>query len=496
MSGSPIDDPAVGKGNWRRLLTPSVLLLVIGSIFGAIYIALIPPGFNPDEVTHFTRAAQLGEGGLVAHGNAPGMGAELAEGVGGEVPSGIQDLFTATRALGSDLPSWQAKAQSIDWATAKAIPTNTPLETVAIGGGSSYSPVTYIPSTAAFLIGELLSLPLIVTFYLGRVLSLITGLFLTWTAIKLIPRGKWVLLVVGLLPTTLIQFGAISSDTMSFGLSFLAIGLTLRIAFQDQSVRWRQWLLLALIFLALGLSKAVCITLIPLLVAIPLCNNHVRSLRTVLKLIGVAAFGVCGVILWQSLLAGTTNIPGEPNPIAEQNSFILDHPILFVKTLIYTFFGSVGLPHEWISSFFGSGVSMSVGLPTIFLVALSGILMLSPLINDPQESPWRGTIKTRTILSLGFITIFLAFCIAAAIGIYSAWSLPRATVADGLQGRYFIPIAPVLLIAFLPIASRSSELQFRLRTTTVTILITSSIAMAWQIWMYVWRGGLAAQWPI
>lgn len=494
-SGSLDQGEGATNNKWRLFLNPSTLLLVLGALFGTIFIALVPPGYNPDEVTHFTRAAQLAEGGVVAHGTAPGIGTEISDGVGGEVPTGVQDFFLATKAIGSGLPSWQAKSLAIDWAAARDIPTRTPLETVAIGGSSSYSPIAYIPSTLGFLIGKLLALPMIATFYLSRLLSLFTGILLAWSAIKLAPRGKWIFLSISLLPTTLIQLGAISSDTMSFGLSFLAIALTLRVAFQDSPVRWKQWTALATTFLALSLSKSLCITLLPILIAIPLCNRYTRTVVNFIKLVGGAVVAVLGTFIWQQITAQGASDPTSPNRVQIQNQFIIDNPITFIKTLIYTFFGGVGIPHEWISSFFGSAVSMSVALPTIFLISLSGILMLSPLIHERNESDWIGTRKTRLTLSLGLISVFIIFCIMAAIGIYGLWSLPRATVADGLQGRYFIPIAPVLLMAFVPLTARTSALQLRFRITTASILVLSCAAMAWQIWVYAWRGGIAAQWP-
>lgn len=66
------------------------------------------------------------------------------------------------------------------------------------------------------------------------------AVIITRAAIKFLPRGKWVLALVAMMPTTIIQSAAVSTDAVTISMAFLGTALTLRAAFQPRAVSTKQ----------------------------------------------------------------------------------------------------------------------------------------------------------------------------------------------------------------------------------------------------------------
>ncbi|MCT2996250.1 DUF2142 domain-containing protein [Propionibacterium freudenreichii] len=480
-------------------MRPTVLLLLLGSIFGLFFIAVIPPGYNPDEPSHFLRAAQLGEGQLTGRQIADDQFSEIAVGAprqtfGGDVPRAVAELFAATHVFPEAThPMGVEKTSSIDWRKARGLHITN--ETVSAGiTAEAYSPLVYAPTLIPYWLGKLLDLPVLVIFYLARILNLAAGLFLTWAAIKLIPRGKWIMLMVGLLPTTIIQFSSVSSDPVAIGLGFLAVALALRIAFQDSSVRKGQWIQLLGVYAALGVAKPAYITLLGVMLAIPLCNRHARKLNDWAPWAIVLLLAAAAALAWQKIGVALPPSPEATAQVEAQNAFVAGHPLAVLKTLFYTFFTDMGVTRYFLPGIFGNAVWARVFLSTPFIYLLCGALALSPLVRDKDESSWEGTTISRAVLPAGLVSLFVAASALIGVGLYMVYTAARMTVVIGLQGRYFLPLIPLLLVAAIPFRARLDDIQGRLRAVLVGIALASLVSMAWQTWTYLWRPGLGIFW--
>ena len=78
---------------------------------------------------------------------------------------------------------------------------------------SVYSPALLLPQALAMRLlerGE--DTPALLLFYACRFSSLLSYLFLAWMAIRLLPFGKWILMVLALAPMCLFQAATVSPD--------------------------------------------------------------------------------------------------------------------------------------------------------------------------------------------------------------------------------------------------------------------------------------------
>lgn len=481
------------------MLTPGAILLVVGSIFGLLFVAIVPPGFNADEPNHFFRALQIADGQWfghpVDHDDFSDMVPRPAESYGGTVPISAGKLFAAAHTFPiADPMGGPARTGSIDWTAMWRIPTRSDTMTVGMSNVEVYSPLVYVPTVISYWIGKAFDLPIVVVFYLARLLNLATALSLTYAAIRLIPRGKWIILMLGLLPTSINQFSAVSADPVTIGLCFLAVALTLRAALQNAPVRIAQWLALLAVFTAIGFSKPAYIVIIGTMVAIPLCNPHVRRPRALAWWFGVALLGGFAGLWWQHL---TGSIPPSFQSLGKvhaQYAFLVHNPAKTLLTLFYTFLTDLGPGRFYLPSFFGASVWNRVFLSTPLIYAMCGALMLAPLVREPTESDWQGNRATRAALSGGLTVLFGLGSAIVAVGLYAVWTAPQQTAVTGMQGRYFIPFAPLLLLALVPMRARLEEIQVRLRILTLGIAMASLTSMVWLTWRYLWRSPLPDHW--
>lgn len=483
----------------RRFATPGRLLIVIGMFFGLIFIVLTPPGFNADEPNHFFRALQIANGNLfghpISHDEFSDMVTRPPESFGGSVPRSAGQLFEMSHVFPIDgTMGGGSRTSQIDWKAMGGIPIRSEQMTVGMSNVEIYSPVTYIPTIIAYYVGRLLNLPILAVFYLSKFLNLAVALALSWAAIKIAPRGKWIILMLSILPTTIIQFCSVSADPVTIGLCFLAFSMTLRVALQEAAVQLHQWLALMAVFVGVGLSKPVYILIAGMMVAIPLCNRRARTLKSMASWLSVIVVGGAAAFWWQHV---TSSVPPSFQTIEkvhQQYMFLANNPMLGVRTLLYTYLTNFGAPRNFYTTFIGSGVWEHVFLSTLFIYALCGALSLAPLIRDRDESEWTGTRTVRCTFSIGLILLFVVAAAATGVGLYGIWTDPRLVTITGLQGRYFIPFAPLLLVALIPMRARLIEIQTRLRVLTLSISIASLMAMAWLTWKYLWRPPLPLYW--
>lgn len=473
---------------------PGLLLLIFGGLFGVIFIIITPPGYNSDEPNHFYRVAQVAQGEVIGHdvvpGDPPYENGKPVDQIGGEVPSSIVELFRQSGADG--FPSStdiNGSARTMDWTSMWELPSRAEHVPVTMVNTEVYSPLVYIPAIIPYLIGQLFNFPILLVFYLARIMNLVVALLLTFAAIRIAPRGKWIFLTIGLLPTTVIQAAAVSGDPITNGLSFLVVALTLRAALQNSPVRRTQWLGLLLGFVGLGLAKPAYITLLGLLVAIPLCNQHARNRKAWLGWLATAATGGIAAMLWQHAVSWIPPMNQTLDKVQTQYSFMRENPLSTLTTLIRTFltthsgFGGGGYIFR---ELFGSAAWLRISIAEPFAIALSGAMLASPFIREPEESSWIGTRRVRVILSGGLILLALIGSVLLAVGLYAVWSDPQSLTVTGLQGRYFIPLVPLVLFAVMPWCAGAADFQRRLKTLVMGALIFGQIAMVCEVWLPIW----------
>ncbi len=327
---------------------------------------------------------------------------------------------------------------------------------------SRYNPLLFLPQALVLRYSAWrFEFPALTVYYATRFAGLITYIFLAWLAVRVVPFGKWTLMSLAIAPMAIYQASTISADTITNGIGFLFIGGTLAIANKFE-IRFKEWGILILLIAALFLSKPNIypLVLLPFLIIAP--SRFVnRFSYPLLILCSIIVFGI-NVIGWNAISPNPGfTLSGNINAV-EQVKYIFFNPLAFPRVLLNDLLlrGATYLK-QWIGVYgydYGS-------VPSIIYFFFVGGVFLTLFIKDDQ-TPDR---KTR----LGLLLVFLLCYIATSLSLYVTFTSVGERFVYGVQGRYFIPVLPLLFLALcnMPFLSR---LQSSILTTT-SLSLTAAI---------------------
>jgi uncharacterized membrane protein len=315
-------------------------------------------------------------------------------------------------------------------------------------GASIYSPVVYAPDVAAHLVVKGLALPILFALYLGRFFSMLIVLVAIFFSIRLIPFGKWLLFVVALLPMTIASASSVGADAMTNAVSFLFIATVLRIAFSKSNVSKKIIILLIGLILMLSMVKQAHILLLGLLVLIPIFNQQFRKRKAYVwgSVVVVACLAI--FLKWYQLTSSIVISDSQNVMPVLQKMYVLQHPFLYIGTLFNTYFTTNA--DGFIRGMFGYFGWLIVPLPILFVIVAAFTLYFSIKLRQKGEMKLSDlTFKQRNTLRLTSIAVFAGVSILISTALYIYWSNYKSTFADGIQGRYYVAILPLLLLPFI-----------------------------------------------
>ena len=417
---------------------PDRLFLLFAVLGGLVLVALIPPLAGGNEEMNFQRAAMVANGHLLVK---PAM-----------LPGGIADLLDITDRTFSEgmRPPLHYSKQQFDEVAALKLRDDQP-RLVQPNAIAVLSPISYLPQAPVMAAAQTIGLSPLAIFYLARLAGLVTGIALTFFAIRIIPVRKYSLAAVALLPPILFSRSTLDADQLTNGLAFLAVALTMREITERGPIRSRMIAVLAIAAFLLAQAKSAYL-LLPLLgLAIP-TERFGTAGRKVLACTLICVPGIAASLGWMLLLKLTyfTGLEyrtwsGVVQP-HQQLAFILAHPVGYALVLLRTLFATPFVP-QVIVEFLGV-FGPPVRLPIIIIVALAGLLMVTVATDERMASPLK-TVRIRGLaIAIVVVTVLLILTL-----LYLQWTHVRGAVVDGFNGRYLYPLAPLLLL-LVPSAGR------------------------------------------
>jgi len=302
----------------------------------------------------------------------------------------------------------------------------------------------YLPQTTAIVIGRLIHLGGTYTFYLARILNFAVYMVLLWFALKWIPFGKNTLGVIALFPMTLHLVSSLSYDAVILGLAFFFTAKVLQLAYQAEKVTRKDMAILTASMALLAPIKVVYVLMAFMCFLIP--RQKFKSRKSFWVSAGVMAGVVALVFL-------AVNIP-RLIPYLEESNLTLDHadgadcytlaellthPIRTVYYLVNTFryYGD-----SFLTRMAGEMLGwLEIGIPMSGIITLFILLGLTTAAgqNEPQICLEK---KNRVIgwLVVAGVILFAAFSMLAA------WTPAGVPFAEGVQGRYFLPVLPLAVL--------------------------------------------------
>jgi uncharacterized membrane protein len=412
------------------LARPENAFTVITLVFGLALLVATPPFQTPDEYAHFYRAYDVSEGHVTGNRAEGGWGAWL--------PSSLTDLADS---VSRDLPHNPDNKQDPE---AIIRQFNKPLapETRAFTdfrGTSLYSPIPYIPQALGIAYGRAAGCSPILLTYLGRLTNLLLYIVLTGLAIRLMPIGKRVLTIVALTPMVLSQAASLSTDASTYALAFVVTAAFLRAAFDhDAKLHGRDLLALGVLCAILLLCKPAYVALTFLYFAIPLWK--VGSLRdyVVRGVLVVAAVSLPAAAwtMWAQDHYLPYQIYDTVRP-GDQLALVLSRPWDYLRVMLWTY----GVNLTWFTwTFIGVLGWLDIFLQPWVYFSFAVVLPFVGLTDGNRH------IALSTPARLLFAAVVSVTCTIVLTTMYFTWTPLGARIIEGVQGRYFIPVAPLLLL--------------------------------------------------
>lgn len=416
------------EGKFKHI-KPETAFLIIGLIYGIGFLLATPALQVPDEYEHFYRALYVSEGHILPEkvGNMSGV----------YIPESVQ--FTASEISREWFTFIKDRDDKLNFLPLLDIQFNSQnriFEDISRIAVITYSPIPYIVSAFAITLGKLLNLSPLVLIYIGRLANLLIWVFLTYQAIRITPVHKWIFFMIALIPMTIFEAASLSADSLILGLSFLIIAVFFKFAFDNvkTKINKKDIYVLSILLLLLALSKQIYFILLGLIFLIP--SEKFGGWRNrFIALIFLFLFVVLISGGW-NLLVKDLYVPIVPQvSISGQIAYILGDPLRFpyalLKTLIYR-----GLSYQLL---FVGNFWLDIPLPPWWMGAY--ILSMIPVALVDKSNVLISQ-KQKIVSSVTFVIISLF----VALFVYVSWTVVGQNIIDGIQGRYFIPILPLLFL--------------------------------------------------
>ena len=304
----------------KQLKVENVFLLTV-PILCILYLIFMPMFTSHDEYRHWLRAYEVSEGKFVPE-NRDGI-------IGSELPRSVADIYIS-----------QGSYKKIEYSTIREFweqeINNDDRIYVDTSRVATYSPVQYIPQTLGIVISRLITNKTIVIAYAARVINLITCMVLMYFAIKTIPFGKIVLLVLSMIPIVIEGFSTITADGMLISSTCLFIANIFKLKYGNvEKISFVNKATLALLIVIIGLCKSVYIPLVALLLLLPKQVFKSNKERWVTILV-IAIIAITLNLCWITTSGITTGKEKDIIATDMKMNSITSNPIGFLGRLLYT----------------------------------------------------------------------------------------------------------------------------------------------------------------
>ena len=268
-----------------------------------------------------------------------------------------------------------------------------------------YSPVSYVFQVIGIGAADLFCDNSHVLILAGRIANILGCTAILYYAIKFIPYGKWAIVFISMLPMSLQERASLSVDAITCATAAAMLSFCLYIRHKKIKMGCRE----------LGLMYAL-----------------------------TALVSSCKVVYFPAALAGnylgSTRAGGDA---AQKLRFICSSPGRYLYILDKTFWEDEGkLIGEMLGSKLGS-LDITVNVMLLFFI----MVLFFKIYYREKEKREQPDYPASLFMVMSGCTMVLLI----ATSLYLQWTVIGASTysIEGLQGRYFLPVLPFVVCAFL-----------------------------------------------
>lgn len=418
-----------------------ILLVTIGLLFTVFF----SPGVVPDEGYHY--GMTYGYSNLLLFQNDP-------KAIRNEDLAFLKDSDLYATTMNAD--RWKGMNHKVGLlATHEGVVHDDENYVRTIDFGAN-PPHFKIAPALGMMLGRILNLSGIATFYLGRLFNFAFFAALVILAVRIVPIGKNAMRAVALVPMTLHVAGSYSYDTGSIAFGFLLTALLLRLLVEDRHASRKSLVVTVVVAAMLAPGKIVYAPISILALFVPKERFSSRKEELVWKacmlalpLVAIALLRAAKIVSLAGIAeVGSTTTGSGVTPTqvtsADPGYYTLAdamaHPLTSVLILLRTC-------HEraidYVILTFGYRLGWhqeELEIHTIQIFVCIGAVLVSSL-----TSP-RDTRVLPTRVRVGIMALCAAMFVGVVLSMFFGWTVRGAPVVEGVQGRYFLPFLPLLLM--------------------------------------------------
>ncbi len=413
-------------------------------IIGIIFMVLTPPFQAPDEDSHFKKAYVISRGNLFP---------EVENGkVGYELPVEMVKYIEVQNSKGSNL---NTKFKFKDIYMTERLPEDYKESKFYNFSTVSTNPLAHCVQATGIIVGQIFahildvkSPSVVYQLYFARFFNLLFYCIIIALSIKITPILKKTMALIGLMPMALFQAATVSYDPILIALSFLAISIIFSISFvKDKKLSKQYIIILGVIAYIFIVIKIVYLPLYLLLLVLPKkeMENKTVFLKKLICILGIVII----LMLIFKIASPSMKLVAETreNILAkEQLKYIIHNPFEYCKIYVNTL---IEKRQYLIATTIGTFGLIDTNLYCVFLsiylvcMPLVGISEIS--LDNVDVDIW-GRIAVIISTSAAIFGCFLAMYIYWT-SIMDGYGIGASEIT-GVQGRYFIPILPVIFLFF------------------------------------------------
>ncbi|MCP2291184.1 DUF2142 domain-containing protein [Nocardia amikacinitolerans] len=476
-----------GRAIVTRFGAATVAFAVITALFGSLFAVLSPPFWGHDEITQFGRAYQVAYGGFLPQKIQDDRGLAY----GGDVPANVDALmgyaFDDYRQNPEEPGAMVSDPGAYD--RLKSAPVDSPMKPVWFTNTAAYSPVPYVPAAVGIRAAALFDLDVGGMVTLTRLAGLLAYLIVVGFGLYALRahRVQWLGFTVAVLPIAVFQAGTVTADTLTNALAIMVSALLIKALFLGNGLSRTETVALLGATLLLPVSKPTYVLLAMLVVLVPVdrfgffggaavSGFHWRRLVPW----AFAAAGAVAFAVWMKIAAPTGDGMSLMRPPhqwgtvkpGEQLGEILGDPLHFLSV----FGDSISYRDQrWFTQFFGELGFAYIDVPAVAVLACLLALAVSVGIADRMNPRTATFVRTLVValtvaasVAMIYVTLYMSF---TPVGYY---------IIDGVQGRYFVPLALVAfaaLLRWMPLRLTDARGKTPTWGPAITIVIASSVAL-------------------
>jgi len=393
-----------------------------------IFTFLVPPFQKPDEQPHFEKSLLISKGYLFCQKKSNNK-IKLEKKYVDLIKNPYLDLLTHGKSSKLPLPIFFKDLFS-NGQSNKKVDFN-------IDHLCSFPLISYLPQAITLKILSIININPIQSIYFVRLIMSILGYFwFLYLYRKIVDDYKLILLFTFALPMTLHQISSLSYDVFNIMLALTFFVLIINYRLKRKINYWQYFKLFFVLFLFLWSKKIGYETFFLFLFLIPFKTKPI-IMFTLLFI----------PLYFLSKLSGSFDLQYSlSNQVINslhQLSFLLSNPINIIKVIIITTIHRLGFYLQSLIGIFGW---LEYGLDPLSYF-LYGLFFIYLLININLPKKYMLSKKENFLL---FCALLISYIFIVLL-VYVFNTIPGTLIAHGVQGRYFIPFLPFIILFIIQI---------------------------------------------